>query len=339
MTTRPSSPDPLHVIRDVVGTRQRFLLTSHARPDGDAIGSQLALAFALRALGKHVRIVNKDAPPPYLWEFPGVPDIEVASSVDDDFDALFVLECSSLERTGLTGLERYFVINIDHHVGNGAYGAINWFDETASACGELVADLIDALGVTWTREVATHLYIAILTDTGGFRHSHITERTFEYCRRATAVGLDAAQIARTVYDSNSVGRLKLLGALLNQMELVADNRVAVLILDSTLLNVTGSSSHDTEGLINVPLSAKDVQVVALLRTDDAEGTRVSLRSKYDADVQVVARQFGGGGHPNAAGFTVREPIDVVRARLRPLLVELVRSSEGAPKGAPYKELE
>ncbi|MPZ18360.1 MAG: bifunctional oligoribonuclease/PAP phosphatase NrnA [Luteitalea sp.] len=324
MTTRPNSASPLQVIRDAVLARQRFLLTSHARPDGDAIGSQLALAFALRAAGKQVHIVNKDDPPPYLLEFPGVRDIEVASKAEGDFDALVVLECSSLDRTGLTGLDRYFAINIDHHVGNAGYGAINWLDESASACGELVAALIDALGVSWTPEIATHLYIAILTDTGGFRHSHITERTFDYCRRAAAAGIDAAQIARTVYDSSNVGRLKLLGALLDQMELVADNRVALLSLDRALLDSAKASSHDTEGLINVPLSAKDVQVVVLLRTDDADGTRVSLRSKYDVDVQSVARRFGGGGHRNAAGFTVQEPSDVVRARLRPLLADLVK---------------
>ncbi|MGH9161251.1 MAG: DHH family phosphoesterase [Vicinamibacteraceae bacterium] len=323
MTTRPTSATPLQAIRAALRAGQRFLLTSHARPDGDAIGSQLALALALRAAGKQVRIVNKDEPPPYLVEFPGVDDIEVAPRAEGEFDALVVLECSSLDRTGLTGLDRYFVINIDHHVGNGGYGAINWLDESASACGELVADLVDALGVSWTPAIATHLYIAILTDTGGFRHSHITERTFEYCRRAAAAGIDAAQIARTVYDSNNIGRLRLLGALLDRMELLAGNRVAMLSLDRAMLESAKASAHDTEGLINVPLSAKDVQVVALLRTDDADGTRVSLRSKQNVDVQGVARQFGGGGHRNAAGFTVQEPGDVVRDRLRSLLADLV----------------
>ena len=149
-----------------VRTRQRFVIASHVRPDGDAIGSQLAMASALRHLGKEVRVVNRDPAPPPLSGFPGVADIEIAERVDDPGDAVIVMESGDLLRTGVAGLERGFIINIDHHVGNTMFGAVNWVDVSAAACGEMVFDLVRELGVPLTYDIALHLYIAILTDTG-----------------------------------------------------------------------------------------------------------------------------------------------------------------------------
>ena len=215
-TTTRSEPVQLQ-IREEILSRQRFLLTSHARPDGDSIGSQLAMAFALEALGKQVHIVNADAAPDHYLEFPGVDRIEIAQHTDADADALIVMECSDLSRTGVAGLEQHFIINIDHHAGNRMYGALNWFDESAAACGEMVFDLIASLGVPLSREIATHIYLAILTDTGSFHHSHITSRTFDICRQTVQTGVDPAIMARRVFDSNSFGKLKLIGALLDGM--------------------------------------------------------------------------------------------------------------------------
>jgi bifunctional oligoribonuclease and PAP phosphatase NrnA len=187
---------PIDAITREVARGRRFLITSHARPDGDSIGSQLALALALEALGKQVTVVNRDLAPAPLLALPRVGDIVIADRVDGPFDALFVMECGDLARPGLEGLSRYRIVNIDHHPGNAMYGAIDWFDTSAAACGEMVAELIDALGVPLTREIATHLYVAILTDTGSFRHSSISPRTFDICRRAAEAGVDAASVAR-----------------------------------------------------------------------------------------------------------------------------------------------
>ena len=137
-------------VAEAIRTHQRFVLSCHVRPDGDAIGSELAMAYALRALGKDVRVVNRDDAPPPLTVFPGVGDIEIAPHVDDPGDAVIVMESGSLERTGVTGLDRGFVINIDHHLGNSMYGAVNWFDVSAAACGEMIFDLIRELGVPIT---------------------------------------------------------------------------------------------------------------------------------------------------------------------------------------------
>jgi len=304
--------DLLAQIRDAIRARSTFLLTSHARPDGDSIGSQVALAAALRALGKQVRMVNRDRPPSAFLALPGVADIEIAERVEGAFDALVVLGCSDLSRPGVAGLEGYYTINIDHHPGNAMYGAINWFDGHASACGEQVADVVDALGVPWSVEIASALYLAILTDTGGFRHSHISARTFEACRRAAEAGVDAAALARVVYEQSSIGKLKLIGALLDGMEITADGRVAVMALDDPLFARTGATAEDTDGLINMPLMASEIQAVALIRAETNGDVRVSLRSKGATDVRLVAAEFGGGGHTNASGFTRRGDAAAVR---------------------------
>jgi phosphoesterase RecJ-like protein len=302
----------LEQIVDAIRERQRFVLSSHSRPDGDAIGSQLAMAYALRALGKHVRVVNKDPAPDPLQGFPGVPDIEIADRVGESFDAAIVMECGDLSRTGVAGLDRSFVINIDHHPGNAQYGQINWFDATAAACSEMVFDLVVALGAPLTREIATHVYVAILTDTGSFRYSSISPRTFNICRALLLTGIDPVAIARQVYDSNSVARLHLFAAVLAGMEIDATGRIAVLYLDHEMARAAGGTYDDTEGLINEPLTAKDIQAVVFFRHNAGDEYRVSMRSKGTVDIGAISRSFGGGGHRNAAGCTVTGELGALR---------------------------
>ncbi len=305
-------------IRDEILRRERFLLTSHARPDGDSIGSQLAMAFALEALGKQVRIVNSDAAPDHYQEFPGMERIEISRSAGTaEADAVIVMECSDLGRSGVQGLDDKFIINIDHHAGNRLYGALNWHDESAAACGEMVFDLIRALGVPLSFEIATHIYLAILTDTGSFHHSNITPRTFDICRQTVEAGVVPATMARRVFDSNSFGKLKLIGALLDSMELLDQGRLAVLHMDDGMLAACGCTNNDTEGLINLPLTAREIQAVVFFKSGPNGEVRVSMRSKYDVDVRRVASEFGGGGHKNAAGFTVDGPLESVR----PIILE------------------
>ncbi len=303
--------------------RQRFLLTSHARPDGDSIGSQLAMAFALEALGKQVRIVNADPAPEHYQDFPGMDRIEIAGSASADVDAVIVMECSDLTRTGVTGLDGAFLLNIDHHAGNRLYGAVNWHDESAAACGEMVFDLIRELGVTLTLEIATHVYLAILTDTGSFHHSNITPRTFDICRQTVEAGVNPAAMARRVFDSNSFGKLKLIGALLDSMELLDAGRLALLYMDDAMLDACNCTNNDTEGLINLPLTAREIQAVVFFKVGPTGEVRVSMRSKYDVDVRQVAGAFGGGGHKNAAGFTVTGSLGEVRPRIVELIVQAI----------------
>ena len=317
------APDAIGPIAGALQDGARFVLSSHARPDGDSVGSQLALAHTLRALGKTVRIVNHDPPPAYLETLPGVTDIEVADTVNDRFDAAVVLECSTLDRTEVTGLDRQPVINIDHHAGNAMYGALNWFDPSAAACAEMVRDLIAVLGVPITPEIGAALYAGILTDTGSFRHANITARTFEACRDVAACGVEVAALAAAIYQSNSLGKLRLTGRLLHEMRLEADGRVALLRVDEALLRDTACPPDDMEGVINLPLAARDVEAVIMIKALDGT-TRASLRSKGVVDVRAVAATFGGGGHRNAAGCTLEAP---TADRERLLLLRTVAAIE------------
>jgi phosphoesterase RecJ-like protein len=320
-------------ITEAIRQRQRFILTSHVRPDGDAIGSQLAMAYALRGLGKHVRIVNRDAPPTSFIGFPGVGAIEIASMVEGDWDAAIVMECSDLVRTGLTGLDGGFVINIDHHQGNTTFGSLNWIDLSAAACGEMVFDAVRDLGVPLTREIATHVYLAILTDTGSFHYSGISPRTFEICRQVVEAGVDPPAVARAIYDNNTLGRLKLFGAVLNGMELDESHRLATLMVNHALALDLGATYEDTDGLINLPLTVAEIQAVLFFKENGPDEWRVSMRSKGDVNINAVAKEFGGGGHKNASGCTVEGTLADLKVMLQPKVLAQIDAAGGAHKAA------
>jgi phosphoesterase RecJ-like protein len=322
-----SSGSELFRIADAIRARQRFVISSHARPDGDSIGSQIAMAYALRALGKEATIVNKDRAPAPLLAFPGVDSIRIAPEVTGEFDAAIIMECGDLHRPGVAGLERFFLINIDHHPGNAAFGDLNWFDASASACGEMVFDLVRALGVPLSIEIATHVYLAILTDTGSFHYSGISPRTFAICKETLEAGVDAVLVARQVYDSNNMGRLKLFGAVLSAMQVDPTGRIAIVYVDHEMARAAGGTYEDTEGIVNMPLTVKEIEAVVFFKEERDHEYRISLRSKGDIDVGAVAKEFGGGGHKNAAGCTVRGS----RESLRALFIEKVERAIDAPE--------
>jgi phosphoesterase RecJ-like protein len=324
MTTSPE----IQKIVDAVRTRQHFVLSSHSRPDGDSIGSQLAMAYTLRALGKNAVVVNADPAPPPLMAFPGVPEIVIAAAVEGTFDAAIIMECGDLARTGVTGLDRFLVVNIDHHPGNTGYGQINWFDAKAAACGEMVFDLVRALGVPLSLEIATHIYLAILTDTGSFHYSSISPRTFDICRETLEAGVDPVLVARNVYDSNNMGRLKLFGAVLSAMQIDQSGRIAIVYLDHEMARAAGGTYEDTEGLINLPLTVKEIQAVVFFKQDEGDQYRVSMRSKGLIDIGAVAKEFGGGGHKNAAGCTVTGPVDALQKQFVEKIERAIDAQEG-----------
>jgi len=320
-------------VGDEIRKRQRFVLSSHVRPDGDAIGSQLAMAYALWSLGKDVRIVNRDPAPGPLSVFPGVNRIEVATRIDDPGDAVIVMECGDLTRTGVEGLERGFVINIDHHLGNTGYGAVNWFDASAAACSEMVFDLVGELGVPLTPEIATHVYIAIITDTGSFHYSNISPRTFDICRQCVEAGIDPPSIAGAIFNSNNLGRLKLFGAVLSWMGLDAPGRVATLCVNQKLARECGGTYEDTEGIVNLPLTVKEIEAVAFFKEAGPDDWRVSMRSKGEVDVNAIAKEYGGGGHKNASGCSVLGTFAELKALFERKLFEQIDAARNRQQAA------
>jgi len=318
------SQPPAELI-DVIHRGQRFIVASHSRPDGDAIGSAMAMALALRALGKQATVVTDGIPPVFLQPFPDVSGIQITPEVTEPFDAALIMECGDLARTGVRGLDRSPVMNIDHHPGNKGYGTINWIDESAAACGEMAFTLIEALGVTITKEIATHVYLAILTDTGSFHFSHLSPRTYEIARRCVEAGADPQWIARTHYDSNSLARVRVFGAVMNGMVIVDEGRVALLSMTRQVMDDLGATNDDLEGLINFPLTVKDIEAVAFFKEVGDQDWRISLRSKGNVNTGVIARQFGGGGHTNAAGCSGTGELAAVQKQFGSLLADAVRN--------------
>jgi bifunctional oligoribonuclease and PAP phosphatase NrnA len=317
--------NPPAELLDVIRRGQRFIVASHSRPDGDAIGSAMSMALALRAMGKQATVVTDGIPPVFLQPFPDVAGIQITPEVTETFDAALIMECSDLARTGVRGLERSPLMNIDHHPGNKVYGAVNWIDESAAACGEMAFTVIEALGVPLTRDIATHIYLAILTDTGSFHFSHLSPRTYEIARRCVEAGADPQWIARTHYDSNSLARVRIFGAVMNSMVIVDEGRVALLSITRKVMDDLGGTNDDLEGLINFPLTVKDIEAVAFFKEAGVNDWRVSLRSKGNVNTGAVARQFGGGGHTNAAGCSTQGELDAVYKQFATLLADAVRS--------------
>lgn len=313
----------LENILRAIQDNQRFLITSHARSDGDSIGSSLALAQALTQAGKAVRILHADPAPDIYRSLPGIDRIEVGTSPNEAFDVLIVLECNDLERTGVSGLEAALSINLDHHSKNDHFADFNWVDPNASAVAELVFQIVEALKIEMTPEMATNLYVAIMTDTGSFQYLNTTADTFRIAGQLVASGAAPAAIAQDIYMTQSESKLRLLSRVLATLSLDPTRQVAWVSLDREMLEQTGAKDNDTEGFVNYPLSLEGVKICAFFREVGPESYRVSLRSKKDFDVNRVAQSFGGGGHVNAAGLSLSGSFDEVTTRLISRLTELL----------------
>jgi len=302
---------------------KRFLLSSHSRPDGDSIGSQLALAEALEQIGKQADIINADPYPPAYGALPGIDRIRLKQSINGTYDGLIVLECNNLERTGVENLPDCFTINIDHHPSNDYFGTLNWVDPGASAVAELIYELLLAVGTEITPSIATNLYAAILTDTGSFQFPNTSEKTFRIVSELVKCGANPSGIAQDILQRQSRARILLLGEVLKSMQFDPSGHIAWISLFRSTYGKTGATPQDTEGLVNYPLSVDGVQVCAFFREQDEKSFRVSLRSKDDWDVGTLAEQFGGGGHRNAAGLSLDGSFEEVRNIIVSRLEELL----------------
>lgn len=300
----------------------RFLLTSHVNPDGDAIGSELGLARILRLLGKGAVVWNHDETPTLYRPLPGSDRIHVGeeppAGFPERFDVIIVLECPSLDRTGNadalseSGLP---IFNIDHHLGNQHYGAVNWVDSAAPAVGEMVFRLAQALKVALEPEVASALYLTLVTDTGGFRYSNATPAAFEAAAALVREGAHPEQVSQWLYESQPLPVVRLMREMLGSLEIHHDGRVATARLTPEMFAAAGASPGDSEGLIDVPRSIAGVDAVALIRQREDGSHKVSLRSRGEVDVEKIARHHGGGGHRNAAGFAMEGDGEEIRRQI------------------------
>ncbi|MGB9197849.1 MAG: bifunctional oligoribonuclease/PAP phosphatase NrnA [Terriglobales bacterium] len=318
----------LDQVLKAIRERQRFVVTSHARPDGDGIGSALACGQILRVMGKDADVVTYDGVPRIYQTLPFADRAIQAESVPHN-DAVILLECDSTRRAQLQGLDQCFLINIDHHVSGRNFGHINWIDPSVMATAELVYRLARLACVPIDRDIATCLYTALMTDTGSFMFAGTNEHTFTVARELVVAGADPAQCARQIYFGHSSAKMRLLGAALSHLH--REGPLAWIWVTREQMERFGAREEDCEGLVNYALSMGDVQVAIFFRELPDKRYRVSLRSKGEINVSKVAEHFGGGGHKCASGFSLEGPLAMAVAkvvdRLRVETVEAAPASD------------
>jgi len=319
----------LSQVVELIENKNRFAITSHIRPDGDSLGSSLGLFWLLRALGKDVEVIMRDSAPPAYQKLPGADSVRVTPVVDRAYDGVFVIECSDIDRPGLIDLEKQFVVNIDHHSTTELFGTVNWIDSTASAVGEMIYNLCKATGVRVTKEIADCVYTALLTDTGSFHYSNTTERTFKIASELVRIGVKPAKSAEAIFGSYQWSKIELLSQVLSTAKRDESGRVAWMRQTMEMQERTNASDEDADGFVNYPLAVGEVVVTALFKESGPGVYRTSLRSKGDVNVAKIAEQFGGGGHRNAAGCTLKGDWDEIEQQLVPMLRAAVERANGS----------
>ncbi len=303
---------------DAFRSHRRFLITSHARPDGDAIGSVLALAEILDQLGCEAAVILADETPLIYRTLPGLDRIHFvpdAREIEPDLSVpAILLECDGIPRTGLLGLDGRCLINIDHHASGREFGMLNWIDEDACAVAAMVYRIALAAGVEITPSMATCLYTAILSDTGSFTYSSTNAETFALAHDLAARGASPSQIARDLYFSNPESKIRLLGTALSNLQ--TEGPLAWSWVTTNDMDRAGAGAEDCEGVVNYLISIAGVESAVFFRElPSTDQYRLSIRSKGKVNVAQIAENFGGGGHRSASGCTVDGPLTEATERI------------------------
>ncbi len=287
-------------------------ITYHVSPDGDAVGSVLALFNALKSLNKDCYIISKDTLSENLKFLKGSDEItgEITEPVDET-DIVVVLDCGNLERVS-ANLKEFTgtIVNIDHHLSNDKYGDVNYIDSNAAATAEIVFELLNLMGISFEKEnsvikdIGTCMYTSIVTDTGAYRHSNVTERTHKISAILKKIGVDNTFIYQSLFDNKDFSRIKLIGKALSNMQLILNGKVALLEIDKNFTADLGIDIGDTSDIISYGLQIKGVEVTLLLKEVE-DGVKASLRAKSYVDVRKIAEVFGGGGHIRASGIKMK----------------------------------
>lgn len=287
-------------------------ITYHVSPDGDAVGSALALLNALRYMGKNAYIISKDTIGANLKYLKLSEEITgEVSTPTDDTDLVMVLDCGNYERIS-ADLDNFknVIVNMDHHISNDKYGNVNYVDAKAAATAEIVYELLSELNINLkdgseeTLDIGTCIYTSLVTDTGGFRHSNVTARTHKIASVLKEIGVENSTIYQNLFDNKDFSKIKLIGEVLRNMELVLEGKVTIIKITKEMVDKLGVSMDDTSDLISYGLQIKGAEVAFLIKETDT-GCKASLRSKSVVDVRSIAETFGGGGHVRAAGITLK----------------------------------
>jgi len=321
-------------ISRVIQKNKNFLITSHINLDGDGIGSELALYFILKKLNKKVTILNQDRIPK-IYDF--LPDSDKVQYWNNNrinpksIDVGIALDCSSIKRIGRTYeifKDIKTIINIDHHKSNENFGNLNYLDCSASSVGEIIYELITFLNIDLLDEkISTCLFTAIITDTGSFRYSNVSSKTFGVASHLTRHRIKSHLIANNIYNRSTYPGLKLLGESLLTLEMDDSNYVSWLTITRKMLNDTNANDEDIEGIINIATTLNNVEISILFRETKDNKIKVSFRSKGNFDVNKFAGKFKGGGHTNAAGCLCLGKLDEIKEKILSKLFKEIKPCE------------
>lgn len=302
-------------IINAINKGRNFLITSHIRLDGDALGSELALYLMLSDLGKKAVVYNQDSTPAHYRFLPAAMKIVHEPGDMEQYDIAFVLDCSELERVGdqaekICKIKK--LINIDHHISNNGFCELKLIDAQASSTGELLFRLMQSMSVQMTKDICSNLYAAILTDTGGFRYSNTRQEALWAAGKLIENGADPQWISENVYESDPPVKLKLLTRALETLTLDLANRVGSLTVTQKVLQETGASMEHTDGFVDIPRAVRGIEISVLYTQLRENYFKLSLRSKGKVNVEKIAKKFGGGGHINAAACGIEGDVETVK---------------------------
>ncbi len=325
-TAWPPLEDVVDDIREIIDSSAVVACLAHKDADADSLGSALGFALSLRAMGHDARVVVP-APCPRLLEY--LPGFETIAEDAGEVDALFTFDCATVSRFGdkqalIRGMGS--VVNIDHHVSNEAFGSVNLVDASASATGQVVHRLLTTLGAPITADVATNLYAALFTDTGGFRHENTTEAALRLGAELVAAGANPGWVALKSYKSRSVPQIKLEGLAVAGMRTEFDGRLVWSEITPAMLETAGADMMESEGVIDQLQSIDTMEIALLFKETSTEVTKLSVRTRDPHDATAICRPFGGGGHRRAAGAEVRQSRGEFEPRALEVARELLRSS-------------
>lgn len=309
---------------DEIRRNKNFLVSSHVNPEGDAVGSALAMGLGLKELGKNAKVFLHDNVPEVFKFLPGAGDVVHDIGGDEIFDVAIVVDCGQIDRLGENfkkAKNHGKIINIDHHATNDAFGDINVITPDASAAGEMVYDLLKAMDVKITNDIAVNIYAAVMTDTGSFRYSSTTPHSLEVAAEMIRAGVNPWDISQRVYESYPAKRFKLLGMVLNTLELTQDNKIATLVVTLDMLKKADADKEIADGFVNYARGISGVEVGILFRESKPGDYKISFRSRGNVDVAEVGLVFGGGGHKNAAGCNVKGTLEEVKRKVMEATIE------------------
>ena len=322
----------LSQVVELIENKQKFGITTHIKPDGDGVGSSLGLCWLLQSLGKSAEVIVRGEIPLAYRSLPGADEIRNIEKIDENYDAVFVIECSDLQRPGIEGLDQQFTVNIDHHATSEHFGTVNWIDSTASAVGEMIYNLVKAIGGRVTKEIADCVYMALVTDTGSFHFSNTTDRTLKVASELIKAGARPAEISEAVYSNYPWSRIELMRQVLATVKRDETGRVASLRQTLKMREEAGAVDGDNNGFVNIPLASREILASIYMREVGENVYRVSLRSKGDIDVAKVAERWGGGGHRNAAGLRIEGDWDEKEQELIDAVSDAVDHAEAVAAG-------